>query len=99
MPPVPAEERLRIDKWLCYARFVKTRGLATGLIENGLVMINDSPVRKASLTLKPGDEVTLRQGRRWRKVRVLAMAERRGGAPEAQALYEELEPPVVDEWA
>ena len=92
-------ERLRVDKWLWHARFLKTRSLAAALIEAGEVTINDTPVRKTSLELKAGDVVPLRQGKRWRRVRVLALGDRRGPAPEAQALYDEMEPPVVDEWA
>ncbi len=91
-------ERLRIDKWLWYARFLKTRSMAAALVEAGEVMVNEVPVRKTSQELKPGDVVVLPLGKRWRRVRVLAMGERRGPAPEAQALYEELEPPVVEHW-
>lgn len=94
-----SDERLRIDKWLWFARFLKTRSLAASLVEAGEVLVNDVVAKKTSQTLKAGDVVTMHLGKRWRRVRVLAMVDRRGPAPEAQALYEEMDPPVVDEWA
>lgn len=92
------DDRLRIDKWLCFARFYKSRSLAAGQVEAGEVTVNDTPVVKTAHVLKAGDVVTFRTGRRWRRVRVLGLAERRGPAVEAQKLYEELEPPVVAVW-
>ena len=50
----------------------------------------------ASLTcvaVGPGDVLTFPQARRIRVVRILACGSRRGPAPEAQALYEDLSPP------
>lgn len=93
-----SDDRLRIDKWLWYARFLKTRSLAAALVEAGEVSVNEVVVTKTSQALKPGDVVTLHLGKRWRRVRVLALGERRGPAPEAQALYEEMAAPVVSEW-
>lgn len=92
------DDRLRIDKWLCFARFYKSRTMAAGLVEAGEVTVNDATISKAAHVLKPGDVVTFRTGRRWRRVKVLGLAERRGPAVEAQTLYEELEPPVVAAW-
>lgn len=92
------DDRLRIDKWLWHARFLKTRSLAAALVEAGEVSVNEAAVKKTSQVLKPGDVVTFRLGKHWRRVRVLTMGERRGPAPEAQALYEELDAPVVEEW-
>lgn len=94
-------EGLRIDKWLWFARFCKTRSLARHLVDEGMVTLNDRPVGKASTTVRAGDELTFRQGRGWRRVVVTGIGGRRGPAPEAQALYRELaapEPPP-DDWA
>jgi ribosome-associated heat shock protein Hsp15 len=55
--------------------------------------VNGRPVQKASQTVKPGDELVFPLGRSWRKVRVRALGERRGPAPEARELYEELASP------
>lgn len=40
----------------------------------------------------PGDTLTFPQGRRVRVVRIAGIGPRRGPAPEAQALYEDLSP-------
>ena len=84
---------LRLDKWLWYARFFKTRSLATKVCAAGKVRIDGSPVTKAHYKLKPGEVLTFPQGRHIRVIKVLALAERRGPASEAQTLYEDLKPP------
>jgi ribosome-associated heat shock protein Hsp15 len=92
----PASDRLRLDKWLWYARFFKTRSLAARLCADGGVRIGGVPVTKAHQAVKPGDVLTFAQGRHIRVVKVLALGTRRGPAPEAQALYEDLAPPTVE---
>lgn len=89
--------RLRIDKWLWYARFFKTRGLAAKLCNGGGVRISGSLINKAHAAVKPGDVLTFPQGRHIRVIKVRALGNRRGPAPEAQALYEDLAPPVREE--
>lgn len=92
---------LRVDKWMWFARFCKTRGVAQRLIDGGEMLLNGQAVGKASLTVKPGDEIVFPWGRGRRRVQVLGLAERRGPALEARLLYQDLEPPpepVDDEW-
>ncbi|PWE33732.1 RNA-binding protein S4 [Maritimibacter sp. 55A14] len=89
----PARETLRIDKWLWQARFFKTRSLAARVVSAGKLRVNGTRVTKPSATVGPGDTLTFPQARRIRVVRVLALGERRGPAPEAQALYDDLTPP------
>ena len=84
---------LRLDKWLWYARFVRTRTLATKLIENARFRINGNPTGKAHHAIRPGDVLTFPLGPHIRVIRVLALGVRRGPAPEAQLLYEDLDPP------
>jgi ribosome-associated heat shock protein Hsp15 len=81
-------ERLRLDKWLWAARFYKTRSLAAEDIDKGRIQVNDQ-VAKASRELKAGDRVDIRHGALTRTVVVLALSTVRGGAPQAQMLYEE----------
>ena len=88
--------RLRLDKWLFHARFFRPRELAAGLAESGHLRINAQPCRKPGHGVTPGDVLTFPQGGRIRVVRILALSERRGPAPEAQALYEDLDPPGAD---
>lgn len=83
----------RLDKWLWHARFFKTRSLATRVCNAGGLRIDGEIVAKAHHTVRPGDVLTFPQGRHVRVVRVCALAERRGPASEAQALYEDLKPP------
>ena len=83
---------IRIDKWLWYARFFKTRGLASKTVAAGHVRVNSDRVSKASFSVGPGDTLTFPQGRVIRVVRIVDIGTRRGPAPEAQALYEDLTP-------
>ena len=86
------EGAIRIDKWLWYARFFKSRTLASRLVSEGHVRVNREKVTKTHGAIRPGDVLTFPQGREIRVVKVLECGDRRGPAPEAQALYEDLEP-------
>ena len=81
-------DKVRIDKWLWAARFYKTRSLATEEIDKGRVRVNDAEV-KPSKEVKPGDTVVLRQGPVTRTLVVRGISDKRGGAPQAQLMYEE----------
>ncbi len=87
-------ESLRIDKWLWFARFCKSRSLAQQMVDGGEVRQNGRPVSKASTTVKAGDELIFPLGRSRRRVRVLDLGSRRGPASEARTLYEELPLPA-----
>lgn len=87
------ENKIRLDKWLWHARFFKTRTLAGKICKGGKVRINGQHAVKASSTVKPGDVLTFPQANDIKVVKVLAPGERRGPAPEAQTLYEDLTPP------
>ena len=80
----------RLDKWLWFARFVKTRTLASDLVSGGKVRLNKVRVEKPAQPVRPGDVLTISLHRRVQLVRVLAIAERRGPSAAAQALYEQL---------
>jgi ribosome-associated heat shock protein Hsp15 len=81
----------RLDKWLFHARFYRTRPLAQAATAAGRVRLNGLKVDKPGHALKPGDVLTLGKGGQVIAVRVLALAERRGPAPQARTLYEVLE--------
>ncbi len=83
-------EKLRIDKWLWAARFYKTRSLATEEIDKGRVRVNDVEVKPAK-EIKVGDTIVLRQGPVTRTLMVRGISDKRGGAPQAQLMYEETE--------
>jgi ribosome-associated heat shock protein Hsp15 len=84
---------LRLDKWLWFARFVKTRSLATKLVIDGRMRVNGAPTQKAHYAIKPGDVLTFPLGPHIRVIKVVALGSRRGPAAEAQSLYEDLDPP------
>ncbi len=79
---------LRLDKWLWYARFFKSRSLAARLCEGRRVRLNRRVIDKASRQVRVDDVLTFPQGRRIRVVRVVALGHRRGPAAEAEGLYE-----------
>jgi ribosome-associated heat shock protein Hsp15 len=88
---LPGAERskARLDQWLWFARFVKSRSLAARLCAAGTVAINGTAARKPNQGLRVGDIVVFPQGRWQRTVRVLRLGVRRGPAAEAALLYEE----------
>lgn len=85
--------KLRLDKWLWFARFFKTRSLAAARVAAGDVRVNGERVAKRATTISQGDVLTFAQGRAVRVIEVVAIGNRRGPAPEAQALYTDLSPP------
>jgi ribosome-associated heat shock protein Hsp15 len=78
----------RIDKFLWAARFYKTRSLATDDIGKGRVKINGQLV-KASRDVRAGDTIALQREGITCTFDVLQISEQRGGAPQAQTLYQE----------
>ena len=85
-------ERMRIDKWLWYARFYRSRPLAQQAASSGLIRLNGQRVSKPSAPIGAGDVLTLPRGQKVLAIRVAALAVRRGPAIEAESLYE-----IVDE--
>jgi ribosome-associated heat shock protein Hsp15 len=81
-------EQARVDKWLWAARFFKTRSAATQAVLGGRAHVNGVRV-KPSHEVRAGDvvEVTMRSEKRI--VDVVGIADRRGPAAAAAALYVE----------
>ena len=80
----------RLDKFLFFARFCKSREAAAALIAKGSVRINRLPTEKPHAKLRLDDVLTLPLPGGVRVVRVRALARRSGPAVEAALLYEEL---------
>lgn len=79
---------VRIDRWLWAARFFKTRGAATEAVVGGRVRVNGERVKPAK-HVHPADIVEVKVGEaRW-TITVLEVAEKRGSARIAAALFEE----------
>lgn len=83
----------RLDKWLWFARFFKTRSLATRFCAASRLRVNGKLVSKPHYALKPGDVLTFPLGPHVRIIQVAALGLRRGPATEARMLYEDLDPP------
>ncbi|HQT64081.1 MAG: heat-shock protein [Acidocella sp. 20-57-95] len=90
MPEEEDKAWQRLDKFLFFARFCKTRAVAGQLIETGAVRINRQPTIKPHAKLRPNDVITLPLPRGVVVVRVVSLSNRRGPATEAQLLYEEV---------
>jgi len=91
-------ESARCDKWLWAVRFFKTRGLAAEMCAAGKVK-RLGHLLKAASALHPGDvlEIPFPEGPGTRTITVVALLEKRVGAPEARACYEETTAPEVFE--
>ncbi len=92
-PGVVTPEAIRLDKWLWQARFFRSRTLAAKLCASGAVRVSHVKVRKPHHLVKAGDVLTFPLGRHIRVIQILALGARRGPAPEARTLYQDLSPP------
>lgn len=88
------ETSQRLDKWLWCARFFKSRSLAAKFCDEGRLRVSGQVTHKAHYSVRPGDVLTFPLGPHIRVIKVLSLAERRGPAPEARSLYEDLACPV-----
>lgn len=79
----------RLDQWLWFARFAKSRSLAARLCADGAVAVNGIAVSKANHAVRAGDSVTVMLRGWQRTVRVVGLGTRRGPATEARTLFEE----------
>ena len=83
----------RLDKWLWFARIVKSRTLAAQLVEDGKVRINRAKAAKPAQAVRPNDVLTIVIRGGVQVIRVVAPGARRGPPAEARLLYELLSPP------
>lgn len=88
------EPRQRIDKWLFFARVMKSRTLSARFVQAGHVRVNRTKVADAAYPLKIGDVLTITLPRAVLVYRVLELGERRGPAAEARMLYADLARPT-----
>ena len=82
---------VRLDKWLWYARFFKTRSLATKLISSGKLRINGELTSKPHRQAQIGQVLTFAQGPYIRVIRIDEIGKCRGPAAEAATLYTDLD--------
>jgi ribosome-associated heat shock protein Hsp15 len=84
---------LRIDRWLFYCRFFKTRGRATSSVTGGHVRLNGERATPGS-RVKSGDHIDLVRERLPYSLEVIDIPSRRGPAVEAKTCYVEDEETV-----
>lgn len=89
-------ERIRLDRWLFFSRAVKSRTLAAKLVGGGHVRVNGEKINQPSQNVKAGDVLTVSLERTVKVYRIIACGARRGPAPEARLLYEDLSPPPLE---
>lgn len=82
------DDALRLDRWLWFTRFYKTRVAASDAVRGGHVRVNGVRAR-SSLKVSPGDRIELVRQKLSYDLTVVDLPSRRGPAPEAQACYEE----------
>ena len=84
---------MRIDKWLFYCRFYKTRGKAAAAVTGGHVKVNGERIAPGR-SVNTGDRIDLVRDRLPYSMEVVALPARRGPAPEARKCYLEDEQTV-----
>jgi len=87
-------EHQRLDSWLWCARFASTRAACADMAGSGHVRVNRQPTEKPHAKIRVGDVLTLPLYAGVKVVEVLALADRRGPAAEAQLLYRLVGPPA-----
>ncbi len=82
--------QLRLDKWLFFARILKSREKAAQLIKDGAVRVNSVRFETPSKLIKTGDVLTIALERQIMVIKIMQLGTRRGPASEAAMLYERL---------
>ena len=93
MDKAQSDRFLRLDKWLWHARFIKSRSKSTKFCQTSKIRVNGSIISKAHYLVKPNDVLVFSIGNNIRIIKILNIGLRRGPAPEAQGLYEDISPP------
>lgn len=85
-------DAVRIDRWLCAARFYKSRTAAQDACLGGHVRVNQQPVRPSHL-VRVGDRIEALAPRGRVVAEVLVLGEKRLAPPAARLLYADHSPP------
>lgn len=88
--------KTRIDKWLWAVRVYKTRSLASEACQSGKIKVNGVSIKPAFM-VAPGMEIQVNKNGIRHLFKVLGIIEKRVGAPQAAACYEDLTPPEEKE--
>ena len=85
-----SNDSLRLDRWLWFTRFYKTRTAASAAVQGGHVRVNGERAR-ASVRVRAGDEIKLQRQQLEYELTVRGIPSRRGSASEARTCYQESE--------
>ena len=88
-------EKIRLDTWLWFARFYKSRSLSSKAILSGKLRVNSNRIIKPASKVKINDVLTINHVNTVRIIQIQSIGSRRGPASEAQALYNDLSPDVT----
>ena len=88
-------EKIRLDIWLWYARFYKSRSLSSKAILSGKLRVNSIKIIKPASKVKINDVLTINHVNTVRIIQIQSIGARRGPASEAQALYKDLSADVT----
>ncbi|MDR6852219.1 ribosome-associated heat shock protein Hsp15 [Sphingomonas sp. BE123] len=83
---------IRVDRFLWFARLVKTRSAAQDMAEAGTLRIDGRRIERSSAVVRIGSILAFPLRGQVRVLRVEALPQRRGPASEAATLYQELLP-------
>ena len=87
---------MRIDKWLVFARFFKTRTKVLRAIEKKLIFLNGLVIKKQSQLLKLEDDILIKNSHEIIRIKVKSFAEKREGYEKAKFLYENKSSVITD---
>ena len=82
------EEGLRVDRWLWFTRFYKTRTLASSAVQAGHVRVNGERASPGNRVV-PGDTIELVRNQLQYRLEVLKLPKRRGPVSAAEECYQE----------
>jgi ribosome-associated heat shock protein Hsp15 len=89
-------EKIRLDTWLWYARFYKSRSLSSKAILSGKLRVNSNKIIKPASKVKISDVLTITHVNSVRIIQVQSLGARRGPASEAQKLYNDLSGDMIE---
>lgn len=87
---------MRIDRLLCYLRFVRTRSQALDLVQTGHIRCNNASgkhrITRPSYPITIGDVLAFPIGKTVRTIELTALPDRRRSPEEARLCYRDLDP-------
>ncbi|MCP4072458.1 MAG: RNA-binding S4 domain-containing protein [Hyphomicrobiales bacterium] len=89
-----SDKSIRLDKWLWFARVVKSRTLAQKIIRSGKIRVNREKIVNPAKLIIIEDVLTITLERRILVLKVLEYGNRRGPYVEAKKMYQDMTPVI-----